>query len=108
MDVRAEAIQEEYKKAADVMDGHLGDEVGMGRCRRKLEQFGELVCVVVGTFNEASADTLVLLDAMAAARVAKLARASGIQRGRHKVEKGNAQGQLRRWLSTASLRASMA
>ena len=45
---------------------------------------------------------------MAASRVAKLARASGIQRGRHEVEKGIAQGQLRRWLSTASLRASMA
>ena len=84
------------------------NEVGMGRFRRKLDQFGELICMVVRTFNEVSTDTLVLLDAMAASRVSKLARATGLQRGRFEVEKGLAQGQLRRWLSTASLRASMA
>ena len=79
------------------MDGHLGDEVGMGRCRRKLDQLGELICLVVRTFNEVSADTLVLLEAMAASRVSKLARATGLQRGKLEVEKGLAQGKLRRW-----------
>ena len=82
------------------------NEVGMGRFRRKLDQFGELICMVVRTFNEVSTDTLVLLDAMAASRVSKLARATGLQRGRFEVEKGLAQGQLRRWLSTESLRAA--
>jgi hypothetical protein len=108
VDARAEEIRKEYTGAADLMDGHLGDEVGMGRCRRKLDQFGELISVVVGTFNEVSTDTLVLLEAMAASRVTKLTRATGQQKGRFEVDNGQAQGQLRRWLSTASLRASMA
>ena len=64
-----------------------------------------MVCVVVGTFKKVS---LVLLDAMAAGRVPKLARTSCIQQGRHKVEIGIAQAQLRHWLITASLRAIMA
>ena len=63
------------------MDGHLGVEVGMGVCRRKLDQFGELICVVVGTFNEVSTDTLVLLEAMAASRVSKIARTTGLKGG---------------------------
>ena len=81
---------------------------GQGRVSRRLEQFGDLLCLVVGTFNEVSTDTLVLLDAMADSRVSKLARASGLQKGRFEAEKGLAQAQLRRWLSTVSLRAAMA
>ena len=54
----------------------LGEEEGRGRVRRRLDHFGPLIGIVSGTFNEASSDTLMLLDVMAASRVDKLARAT--------------------------------
>ena len=108
VDARAVEIREEYKETADKMDGFLGDEVGYGRCRRRLDQFGELICLVAGSFNELSEDTLVLVDSMAASRISKLARTAGLQNKRFEEEKGMVEGQLRRWVSTASLRAAMA
>ena len=44
------------------MDRLLGEEEeGKGRMRRRLDQFGELIGLVSGLFNEASNDTLMLL-----------------------------------------------
>ena len=63
---------------------------------------------MTGSFNEASADTLMLLDIMATSRVDKLARATGLSSSKQEVEKGLVQGQLRVQLSLSSLRASMA
>ena len=48
------------------MDRLFGEEEeGRGRVRRRLDQFGELIGIVSGVFNEASSDTLMLLDVMA-------------------------------------------
>ena len=76
--------------------------------RRRLDQFGELIGLVSGLFNEASSDTLMLLDAMATSRVTKLARESGLTSGQQEVEKGRVQGELRVQISLSSLRAGMA
>ena len=67
---RAEEIVKEYQKKADKMDRLLGegeeDEEGRGRIWRRLDQFGDLVTVVVGKHNELSDGGHFLLDAMAA------------------------------------------
>ena len=52
------------------------EEKGTGRVRRRLEQFGELIGIVSGLFNEASSDTLMVMDVMATSRVEKLAKAT--------------------------------
>ena len=72
--------------------------------RRKLDQFGDLLGLVVGRFNEVSNDLNNLLDKMAESRVALVARRDG--RELSDAEKGVVVGQLRRQLSTASVRAA--
>ena len=64
---------EEYREKADDMDTLLGEE-GQGIVRRRLDQFGVLVGLVVGQFNEASDDINMLLEQMADSRPALLAR----------------------------------
>ena len=55
---RAEEIVKEYQKKADDMDQLLGEgegeEEGRGRIRRRLDQFGYLITVLVGKNNELS------------------------------------------------------
>ena len=66
VDRRAGELMEEYRGKAEKMDRLLGEEEeGRGRVRRRLDQFGELIGIVSGVFNEASSDTLMLLDVMA-------------------------------------------
>ena len=50
------------------MDQLLGEEGG-GRVRRKLDQFGDLLGLVVGRFNEVSNDLSNILQSMAESRV---------------------------------------
>ena len=85
------------------MDQLLGEE-GQGRVRRRLDQFGDLLGLVVGRFNEVSIDINNLIEKMADSRVDMMAR----REGRHlsDQEKGVVVGQLRRQLSTASIRAA--
>ena len=85
------------------MDQLLGEEGG-GRVRRKLDQFGDLLGLVVGRFNEVSNDLSNLLESMAESRVRMVARRDGRQLSDH--EKGVVVGQLRRQLRTASIRAA--
>ena len=56
--------------------------------RRRLDQFGELIRLFSGLFNEASSGTLMLMDAMATSRVTKLARETGLTSDQQEVEKG--------------------
>ena len=51
------------------MDKLLGNRDRVGRVRRRLDEFGNLISVVVGKFNKLSDDGHFLLDAMAASRV---------------------------------------
>ena len=46
------------------MDTQLGED-GEKRVRKKLDQFGQLVGLVIGQFNEVSDDTHMLLEQMA-------------------------------------------
>ena len=66
VDRRAKELIEEYRGKAEKMDRLLGlEEEGRGGVRRRLDQFGKLIGIVSGVFNEASSDTLMLLDVMA-------------------------------------------
>ena len=103
VDKRAGKLMGEYQEKAEKMDRLLG-EVGQGRVRRRLDQFGDLVGLVVGRFNEGSKDVHELLEKMAVSRVDLLARRDG--RELSDQEKGVVVGQLRRQLSTAALRAA--
>ena len=96
MDKRDYMLMDEYREKADKMDGQ-------GRVRTKLEEFGDLMGLVVGRFNEVSNDVKNLIESMAGNRAALVAR----REGRHlsDQEKGLVVGQLRRQLSTVSIRA---
>ena len=104
---RAEGVVKEYQGKADAMDRLLGEEEGRGRMRRRLDQFGELITVVVGKFNELSDGGHFLLDAMSASRVAFEERSSGLLSKDKAARKGEVQGELRRQLATVNLRAGM-
>ena len=78
VEIRADRLMGEYRDKADRMDQLLGLEEG-GRVRRKLDQFGDLLGLVVGRFNEVSNDTNNLIDTMAESRVATVARREGRQ-----------------------------
>jgi hypothetical protein len=103
VDRRAGSLMEEYRGEADGMDQLLSEEGG-GRVRRKLYQFGDLLGLVVGRFNEVSNDLSNLLESMAESRVNLVARRDGRQLSDH--DKGVVVGQLRRQLSAASIRAA--
>ena len=94
---------EEYRKKAENMDRLLGEE-GQGRVRRRLDQFRELVGMVVGQFNEVSGDVHMLLEQLADSRMPVVGRRAGRQVSDQ--ERGVVIGQLRRQLSTASIRAA--
>ena len=97
----------EYQEKADRMDILLGEEDGRGRVRRQLDIYGELVTIVVGKYAELSNDGHFLLEAMAASRVAKLERSSGLASRDREREKGVIQGELRRQLSTVNVLATV-
>jgi hypothetical protein len=107
VDRRAGELMEEYQDKADDMDAMLGEVDGGGPIRRQLDQYGELLTVVVGKFNELSSGGHDLLEAMACSRVAKVARASGLHSRDTAKEEGAIKGELRRQLSVVNLRASM-
>ena len=85
------------------MDQLLGEKDG-GRVRRKLDQFGDLLVMVVGRFIEVSNDLSNLIEIMAESRVKLVARREGRQLSDNK--NGVVVDQLRRQLSTASIRAA--
>ena len=67
------------------------------------DQFGDLLGMVVGRFNEVSNDLNNLVEKMAESRVNLVARRDGRQLSDN--EKGVVVGQLRRRLRTAAIRA---
>ena len=104
---RGEENVEEYRGKVEAMDRLLGEEEGRGRMRRRLDQFGNLITVIVGKFNELSDGGQFLVNAMAASRVAYEERSSGIHYKDKESRKGEVQGELRRQLATVNLRAGM-
>ena len=107
VEARAEEVVREYRRKADRMDELLGEEPGRGRVRARLEEFGEVIPIVSGLFNEANDATAGLLEAMACSKVERVARSTGLQYKAKEAEKGEVVGELRRQFSVASLRASM-
>lgn len=87
------------------MDELLGQQ---GRIRQQLDQYGDLITIVVGKFNELSEGGHQLLKAVAESRVAKTATRAGEAVLSRAMEKGVIVGELRRQLSVVNLRASMA
>ena len=109
VDKRAGELMGDYRQKAERVDRLLEEEeAGRGRLRRRLDQFGQLIGIEVGLFNEGSDDTLQLLDAMASSRVQKVARSTGLTSAQQAAEKGKVQRELRVHLSLSSLRAGMA
>ena len=95
-----EEVRKEYRQKAERVDRLLGEEEeGRGRVRRRLDEFGQIVVIVAGMFNEHSSDTMMLLDVMATSRVDKLARATGLTSPQKAVEEGRVKGELRVQLS---------
>ena len=87
------------------MDELLGQQ---GRIWQQLDQYGDLITIVVGKFNELSEGGHQLLKAVAESRVAKTATRAGEAVLSRAMEKGVIVGELRRQLSVVNLRASMA
>ena len=87
------------------MDELLGQQ---GRIRQQLDQYGDLITIVVGKFNELSEGGHQLLKAVAESRVAKTATRAGEAVLSRAMEKGVIVDELRRQLSVVNLRASMA
>ena len=78
---RSIQVRKEDRDKADRIDDLLGEDPGRGRVRARLDQFGEIIPVVSGLFNEDNDNTLHLLDTLASSWVDKLARAGGLQTG---------------------------
>ena len=79
----------EYRGNPDAMDRLLGGGgAGEGRVIQRLDQFGELIGLVSGLFNEASSDFHQLLDVMAEGRIQKVATVTGLDPGQRIAEKG--------------------
>ena len=105
MNKRAKLLQAEYRKKARDTDRKYGVtmEGTIGPVERKLNQYGELQGLVVGAFGEGSEDLHTLVQTLAESKVNSM----GLARGREgtEAELGTVVGQVRRMLSTASIRA---
>ena len=105
VDRRSNLLQGEYKKKArDADKQYVGTAEGsVGPVENKLLQYGDLQGLVVGAFGEGSQDLHTLVQTIAEAKVKSL----GLARGRQgtEAELGIVVGQVRRMLSTTSVRA---
>ena len=105
VDRRAKLLQGEYlRKAREADTQYLGIAKGqVGPVENKLLQYGDINGLVVGAFGEGSEDLHTLVQIIAEARVT----AMGLARGRPgtEAELGLVVGQVRRMLSTTSIRA---
>ena len=105
VDKRARLLQGEYRKKAKDTDRKYGgtEEGVIGPVENKLRQFGEIQGLVVGAFGEGSEDLHSLVQTIAESKVT----AMGLSRGRQgtEAEVGVVVGQVRRMISTASVRA---
>ena len=102
---RSNQLQSEYRRKARDADRVYGSHESehAGPVERKLLQYGELYGLVVGAFGEGSDDLHELIQILAEKKVG----ANGLRRGREASEEelGIVVGQIRRALSTASVRA---
>ena len=64
---RAGQLMNEYRAKAERMDELLGQD---GRIRQQLDQYGDLITIVVGKYNELSEGGHKILEAVAESKVA--------------------------------------
>ena len=106
VDQRAGLLIGEYRrKARNVDRDFVGTPEGtVGPVERRLEEYGELLGLVVGAWGEGSEDLHNLVQLLAESRVSSM----GLARGRpaSEAELGLVVGQVRRRLSVACVRAN--
>ena len=105
VDKRAKLLQGEYKKKARDADRKYGGtaEGTIGPVETKLLQYGDLQGLVVAAFGEGSEDLHRLVQIIAESTVNNMGLAWG--REGTEAEMGKVVGQVRRMLSTVSVRA---
>ena len=91
------------KKARDTDRVYGGVEEGVGPVENKLQQYGDILGLVVGAFGEGSEDLHSFIETLAEAKVSSMGLATG--RAGTEAEKGLIVGQIRRMLSTTNKRA---
>ena len=103
VDRRARLLEQEYIKKARNTDRQFGgvEEGRVGPVETKLLQYGKLQGLVVGAFGEGSEDLHSLVQTIAESKVSSMGLASG------RSELGVIVGQVRRMISTVSVRAQV-
>ena len=102
---RGEKLAEEYRKPLAALDAryHGTTNGQVGPLVRRLESYGQLQALVVGSFQEASKDIHTLLEIMADSQL----KAKGLARGREGTDQERAiiLSSMRRQLSMAAAKA---
>ena len=105
MERRARELQAEYRRKARETDRVYGGvpEGVTGPVERKLNEFGDLLCLVVGAFGEVSDDLHHLINSLAEAKVqkAELSRGQISREGELSI----ITGEYRRLISLACVKA---
>ena len=105
---RSVPLPGEYRNPLTKLDSkYHGTTAGqVGPLVRRLESYGKLICLVMGTFQEGSKDLHFLLDQLADSKI----RAMGLARGREgtEFERSVILTNIRRELSTAGAKAQSA
>ena len=105
VDRRARELPAEYRRKARETDRVYGrvPEGIKGPVENKLDEFGDLLCLVVGAFGEVSEDLHYLINTLAEAAVRK----SELRRGQmsREGELSTLTGEYRRMISLASVKA---
>ena len=108
---RAEKLPNEYRKKARNTDRHYCGVVDpvdgppvIGAVEKRLNQYGELIKIVIGAFSEGSDDLHELVNTIAVARL----NSTGLARGREGSEGELSQlvSQVRRHISVSAVRAN--
>ena len=107
VDKRASGLPADYRRKAREADRESraasGDE--RGPVERKLDEFGDLLGLVIGAWGEASEGVNTLIDQLAASRLSSQERTRG--KPGNKQELGLITAQIRRRLSLAAVKAQV-
>ena len=108
-DKRAHGLQSEYRRKAKKVDQQIQNttEGAKGPVERRLDEFGELICLCFGAWGEASEDIHWLIQVLAESRLKYQRLQSGQAGGNTKQELGILVGQIRRRLSLAAIKAQV-
>ena len=105
VNTRANQLPKLYRDKAVTIDTRFcgSSPTEVGPLQRRLKEFGDLLCLVVGQFGECSNDIHILLSKCAEEKAQKLQRASGCKISAY--EKSQLLQMYRRRLSICAIRA---